>query len=628
MFLKIDDKKDKEKNYRYYKLCESYRIGNKTRHRTILNLGKIDDVETPEDRKLLADRIEQLINGEYSLFTGEIPAHIEKHAQHFYEKIKNAKVNQHTITKIEQQKQEIPQNDYQEVDLSTITMEDVREVGCEWLCKQVIEELGLVSFLEEMGLNQKQITTAIIQIISKAVFPASEHKTAQWLNENTALNELFALQPDSINRFHLYKSSKLLYYAKDEIENFLSVKTNELFDLDDKIILYDLTNTYFEGRKDTSKLAQFAKSKEKRNDAKLVALALVVNNEGFVKYSNIYQGNIADCKTLENLIAHLSKQTSFTCRKPIIVIDAGIATEENINMMKLKNHEFVCVTRSKLKDYQTTDSDVVHLQDRNGKAIDVRWVKKNKKTPNDNDKYLYIHSQMKAVKETSMSAHFNKRYEEELNNLIQSIHKKGGTKKYEKVIERIGRIKERYSSANKHYKINVEAKDGIAVKITWEPIKPKPPAQEGVYFIRTNIKQTNETKIWNIYNTIREIEATFRILKSDLHLRPIYHIKDEFTKPHLYLGILAYTIVNTIRYRLKQQGIKHDWQNIVRIMNTQKVATVFMKGRNNKQIMYRVCSKPTIGALEIYNAMGFEPMPFYRKKICVTENQNSIDPIC
>ena len=199
------------------------------------------------------------------------------------------------------------------------------------------------------------------------------------------------------------------------------------------------------------------------------------------------------------------------------------------------------------------------------------------------------------------------------------VHKKGGTKKYEKVLERIGRIKERYPSANKHYQINLKHKDGITVIVSWKrkPLTIK--SQEGVYFIRTNIQETEEKLVWNIYNTIREIEASFRILKTDFHLRPIFHKKDEFTIAHLNLGILAYIVVNTIRYRLKSHDIHYDWQNIIRIMNTQKAGTITLKKRDKKQLNIRVCSIPSAGAQEIYSAMGYKPVPFYRKKFVLPE---------
>lgn len=617
MFIKSADKKDKNtgKIYRYHKLCESYRIGNKTRHKTVLTLGKLEEIETNEEKKFLADRIEQLINGGQTLFISVLPDHIEKIARHIYAQIKRKGLTNLPIIKPESFSLNEEDKDYQEVDVSSLHLEDIREIGCEWLCKQIIEELNIGTFLENQGWNKSKIDTALLHIISKATYPASEHKTAQWINDNSSVSELFNKEPNSINRFHLYKASSMLYKVKDELEEFLSVKTNELFDLDDKIILNDLTNTYFEGRKDGSELAQFYKSKEKRSDAKLIALALVVNVEGFVKYSKILRGNIADCKTLNEVVEHLSARTSTTGRKPVIVIDAGIATDDNLQMLKSKGYQYVCVSRSKLKEYKAVNTNIVKLSDKRDKLIEVRWVEKE----GNEDRFLYVHSQMKEVKESSMNKHYSERYEEELKNLSLSIHKKRGTKKYEKVIERIGRIKERYSTANKHYDIKVEAKNGIAFNIVWNRKPAKNPSQEGVYFLRTNLQEPDEKIMWNIYNTIREIESSFRALKSDLSLRPIYHQQDKHTIAHLFLSVLAYTVVNTIRYKLKNHGIHHDWKNIVRIMNTQKAGTITMNQRNGKQISKRVCGIPSAGAQEIYSAIGYKSMPFYKKNIVFPE---------
>ena len=121
-------------------------------------------------------------------------------------------------------------------------MEDVREVGAEWLCKQTLEELGVGEYLRSLEWNENNIETALIELISRAVYPGSERKTAQWINENSAVAELFNRRADTINRFKLYQMSRKLYHEKEGLEKHLSVKTNELFDLKDKIILYDLTN--------------------------------------------------------------------------------------------------------------------------------------------------------------------------------------------------------------------------------------------------------------------------------------------------------------------------------------------------------------------------------------------------
>jgi len=159
--------------------------------------------------------------------------------------------------------------------------------------------------------------------------------------DSSAVVSLLFKEKKVISYQSLYKISKQLYEQKDGLEKHLSTKTNELFDLKDKIIFYDLTNTYFEGRKESSKIARFGRSKEKRSDAKLVSLALVINAEGFVKYSKIYEGNISEPSTLQATIESLSSSTSQGSGKPAVVIDAGIATEDNLDMLKEKGYDYL-----------------------------------------------------------------------------------------------------------------------------------------------------------------------------------------------------------------------------------------------------------------------------------------------
>ncbi|MBU0486403.1 MAG: IS1634 family transposase [Bacteroidetes bacterium] len=617
MFLKAADKKDKNtgKVYRYYKLCESYRFGSKTRHRCVFVLGKLDEIATDSDKKTLADRIEYYLCGNHELYPVEIPDFIDKMARQYSSQIKarGFTANNGTMTDVIPTKSR--EKDFQQVDLSSFELENTREIGSEWLCKQAVEQLGIEKFLSDLGWSKFQVDTALIHLISRAVFPASEHKTAQWIQENSSVAELFDRLPEDIDRFQLYRASQMLYKEKSLIEKHLSVKTSELFDLQDKIILYDLTNTYFEGRKAKSTVARFGRSKEKRSDAKIVALALVVNIEGFVKHSHIYRGNIADCKTLGETIDSLSESTSSTGRKPVVVIDAGIGTDENLSMLKTKQYSYVSVSRTKLKNYSISETGTVQIEDNRKHSIDISWAE----NVSSDDRFLYVHSEMKAIKETSMENRYCDRYEEELDNIARAIHKKGGTKRYGKVMERIGRIKERYPAANKYYEIEIAEKDGIAVSVTWKR-KPAPtPSGEGTYFIRTNIEQTDEKLVWDIYNTIRQIEGVFRVLKTDLSLRPVFHKSDELTMAHLFLGVLAYSIVNTIRYTLKQLGINHEWRNVVRIMNSQKAGTIVMDQKDGKKVHLRLCSRPINRAKEIYEALNYKPMPFYRKKFVFPE---------
>lgn len=620
MFIKTIVKTDKTtgKRYDYYRLCEGYRLGAKVRHRPILSLGRLEGIESKEDKKLLADRIEALLKGETALFAFDVPLVIERSAQEASKRILDKKLMD--VNPLTKPKSANQNSDYEHIDLNSITHEEVRELGSEWLCRQTVDKLSLQTFLnKECLFSDEQAKTAVMHIISRAVYPASEHKTAQWIQANSSVAELCGVEAQKVHRNKLYEISKKLYTVKDKIERHLSTKTNELFDLQDRIIFYDLTNTYFEGRKGDSKIARFGRSKEKRGDAKIVALAAVINAEGFLKYSKIYQGNMADVKTLETTIAEISHLTSQSLRKPIIVMDAGISSEDNLAMLKEKQYDYICVSRSKLKDYQSAKADGTKtiVYDQRNNPIELEIVK----SEGTDDAFLYVRSEQKAIKEVSMESHFSQHYEEALEQIKQSLHKKGGTKKLDKVWERVGRLKERYPTANKYYNISVDADatNTIAMNLTWTKITPKTKSGEGVYFVRTSLDKQQETTLWTIYNTLTEIEATFRVLKTDLSLRPIFHQKDENTEAHLFLGLLAYQLVATVRYQLKMHNINHDWRNIVRIMNTQKMVTSSMNTKDCKFITIKKSSKPNVQVQEIYQTLNYKQQPFFMKKSVVPE---------
>jgi transposase len=170
------------------------------------------------------------------------------------------------------------------------------------------------------------------QVISRAVYPGSELAASKWIKDNSAICDITGYDVNKMTKDKLYQGALDVYKHKTTIENHLSTTTNELFDLQDRIMLYDLTNTYFEGTKTRSHLARYGRRKEKRGDAKLVVLAMVINIEGLIKYSSIHQGNYADTSDITTLVGQLSK-TSHTASKPIVVMDAGIATESNLDVL-------------------------------------------------------------------------------------------------------------------------------------------------------------------------------------------------------------------------------------------------------------------------------------------------------
>jgi transposase len=531
---------------------------------------------------------------------------VEQLARYYYTEIKNKK--RYDIKNRGE--------DWETVNMSTLKNKDAMEIGAEWLCKQAFDQLGIGGFLQKSGWEATNIALAATHIISRAVYPASELKTVAFIKENSAICEITGFDKNKITKDLLYGISHRLYKIKDTLEQHLSKRTNELFDIEDKIILYDLTNTYFEGRMVGSKIAKFGRSKEKRSDARIVVLAVVINREGFLKYSNIFQGNMADCKTLATVIDTLGKQTSASERKPIVVIDAGIATDSNIEMLKSKGYDYMCVARSSLKEYKAdTGAAPVQIKDKKGQPIELLKVK----STGDNDQYLWVRSLTKALKEKSMNGLLSQRFEEGIQGIKEGIAKKGGTKKLSKVHERIGRLKQKYPSVHNYYSITVsDDGHGTVTSISCShKTGEDADKQAGVYFLRTSLVEHDEAMLWTIYNVIREIEYTFRVLKTDLDLRPIYHKTDDASMAHLHLGILAYWLVATIRYQLKQKGVNSDWRELVRTMNTQKCVTTSIANIKNETISIRQCTEPTMEVKKIYDLLKYKHVPFTRKKYVV-----------
>ena len=599
--------KNKQQSDAYYRLVESYRNAEgKVCHRTILNIGFIDDDYSPEQlnqtARILTDRYEQ----KQSLFEPTDTAVIEL-AETLWQRIVKDKRLDLTLHN--------PASRH--IDVDTLRHSNVREIGSEWICHQTVEELGISKSLSAAGFTAEQIKLAITQIVSRAVYPASELKTVSWIKENSAIGELTGYDGQTITKDKLYESALRLYTVKDQLEQHLSHKTNELFDISDKIVLYDLTNTYFEGQYSDSVLAKYGRSKEKRNDAKLVVLALVVNIYGFIKYSAIHEGNMADCKNLSQMIDKLSRCTN--AGQPVVVMDAGIATEENLEMIKSKGYHYLCVSRTKLKDYQAISGRLtVLLETKSKRNVRLKAVSNN----NNTDYYLEVASEDKYETANSIRMQFEQRFELELQKIAQSIERKGGIKKADKVYERIGRARERYASVQYYYDINVTLCEDHrkATAVSWsknEQQYAQKQASLGLYFLRTSLLLEDEVMIWNIYNTIREIESSFRTLKTDLDLRPVYHKSDAGTMAHLHLGILAYWVVNTIRCKLKAYGINSQWQEIVRIGNTQKIITTHGTNTAGVVIGVRKCSEPGEELKNIQSILLIKSKPFTKRKSVV-----------
>jgi len=592
----------------YYRLVESYRNeADRVCHKTLLNIGFLP-AATLEQKIKIVQHLNDRYKDQNALFE-EPDEQVLQWVNEFWEEM----IAKKTIDRPTMEQQ------HRLVKADTIKHKEAREIGTEWLCLNTWNQLHLTELFTTAGWRDEQIKLAMTQVISRAVYPGSELATSRWIKDNSAICDVTGYDIDKITKDKLYQSALALYKHKGIIESHLSKKTNELFDLQDKIMLYDLTNTYFEGTKATSTLARYGRSKEKRSDAKLVVLAMVINIEGFIKYSSIEAGNYSDTSDMNTLLDKLAKNIS-SSYNPIVVMDAGIATEKNLAILNDKGYKYVVVSRSKIKDYEPVEKGKeIYLLTKSKKIIRLSLVKTNQYT----DHFLKVESPAKGMKEQGIKNRLEQGYEQQLHLIKQSLSKPRGIKQVAKVNQRIGRAKQKYPSIHHLYQIHliIDGATQIVKDITWQKDYIK--AEEatgrlGVYFLRTNLDDPDEALEWMIYNTIREIESTFRVLKTDLDLRPIYHQKDDATMAHLHLGLLAYWLVNTIRHQLKQAGIKDDWQEVKRKATTQKMVLTTAQNSYDKLIQIKRCTEPTADLKQIQDALKqTKPKPFKQIKFVV-----------
>ena len=371
-----------------------------------------------------------------------------------------------------------------------------------------------------------------------------------WLSGHRGEQDLFG---DAMSRFD--EVAPALYKLKDKLEDHLCRRTDSLFNATSRIALFDLTNFYFEGRKEGSRKARHGRSKEKHSDCRLLVLALCINAAGFIRYSCILAGNTADPDSLPAMVDMLAAR----CRVPVspqqrvlVCLDAGIATEDSLVKIKEKGYDYLCVSRSRLRDYELeADTETVRVPDSRRQEISLTRVHHEE----GGDYYLEISSPGKQLKEESMNRLFKERFEKELTKARDALTRKGGK-------------------------------------------------------------------------------------KTDLQLRPIYHRKDDRSDAHLFMGLLAYWIVNTIRYRMKMINGKKEaeankdrkpgekrkhyptpyWTEIVRRMSTQKAVTTEAVNALGEKVEVRLCSTPKKEAADIYEMLGYKKMPFWRKiKVCSTQ---------
>ena len=609
--------------YDYYYLTKSYRDAKGKKHnRCVLGMGRLEDF-TKRERDELADMLTVMIEkGDYIMHEN---SKVYDKAMELYAEYRESKYAQENdpllIAEAERKKREA-MRDAITIKISSLTQHEARTIGCENLCHSTLRMLKIREYLTMRGWERFDIDIALMQIIARAIYPYSELKTVRYLRENTALAEIFKIPMQKITKDVLYNSALRLWEEHRGLEDWLHERVCNIFNIEEKVLLFDITNTYFEGKYDKSGICQYGRSKEKRSDCKIVVLAAVVNTEGLLVRTSIYEGNRHDSITLEEVVGSVSNDLVSNVRR-IVVMDAGFYSAANVKWLTGHGFDYITVLPSAETRF-TPSSDKV-VQHKDCREQEIRLQLGTVTIDDAVKKALLVDSDAKALKERSMYEQACRRYEEGLEAIKAGIEKKGGTKKRDAVNNRLGKLDQKYGAIRKSYTVEFtyegKGKKEIATAMAWKRNDGKTGEVQkfhGKYVLLTSLDESDELNIWKFYNVIRTVEETFHVLKTDLDIRPVYHKSDDGIKAHLNLAVLAYWLVSVTKHRLKIKGYGNvRWDEIMRITSTQVIVTAQMKTTDGGTVKVRQSTEAEDKLSAIYSLLDINPHPLGKVKSVV-----------
>lgn len=595
MYIRKNTSKKNKSEYSSYKLVESVRIDGKPRQRLVLNLGSSFDL--PEEQwKELANRIEEIVNGVCPLLPAseEVERLAGIYAREVTRKL-SAPAQGHDASG--------DSAEYHDVDIHSMKHRDARTVGAEAVSLHALKELQVEECLKSLDFNPVQVASALGLIVGRAVFPASERATLEWLQNRSALGDLLGVDYSRFDLNRLYRVSDQLMSKKSEIEAWISKREDSLFGLDETLVLYDLTNTYFEGAAAANPKAARGHSKEKRSDCPLVTLGLVLDGRGFLRRSRFFEGNVSESSTLEEMVGALRGPEAAS---PIVVLDAGIATEANVEWLKSKGFSYVVVSRRR-KQAEFDEDLAVSIREEKGNLVEAYYLE----SKDTGELELHCRSSGRVEKERAIKSLFMKRFEEDLNSLKDGLAIKSRMKKHDKVMEKIGRLKEKHSRVSGFYDIAVakDAKGINAVGLEWKCTPRKNEKLEGTYCLRTNVRGLDEAALWSLYVTLTKVESAFRCMKGELGMRPVHHQKQTRVDGHIFITILAYHAVQNTRHRLNAAGDNSCWTTVRGRMASQVRITTQFRTRDGKKLSVRKSSEADSFQQNIYKALHLDMRP-------------------
>jgi transposase len=524
------------KTHVYWRLVRSVRVGSKVRQETVAQLGELD-----ARGRVRARALAQAIVG------------IERQPGLFEDDLPTEPV---------------------QVRLEQLQLERGRRFGDVWLGWRLWQAVGFERLLGQLMPEGHEdvpwARMAAVLVIARLCEPSSElHLAEDWFRR-TALGDLLDIPQEKVNDDRLYRAHDQLLPHKERLEILVKERLGTLFGLEYDLLLYDVTSTYFEGLAAANPQAQRGYSRDHRPDCKQVCIGLVVSREGYPLGYEVFAGNKNDSKTVREIVERMEARYGQQGR--IWILDRGMVSDANLTWLKERGSQYIVGTpKSRLKQFAAQVGTGTWEEVRDGLEVQRCASSEGAET------YLLCRSRDRAVKEQAMRERFVRRIEEGLAKIAAACQRRpcdAGA-----IERRVGRLLGKNTRAAGLFAVTVErAADGRAA-LHWTR-RPEAEAwsrsSQGCYVLRSNVADWSADDLWRAYMQLTEAEAAFRIQKSDLGLRPVWHQKAERVQAHILICFLAYVLRKTLEGWSKKAGLGNSpttlLEELARIQSTDVVA--------------------------------------------------------
>jgi transposase len=493
--------------------------------------------------------------------------------------------------------------------IDQVRTENSREAGPVHVGYQFWLRLQLEEILAEAGLSERARQLSCAMVLNRLVHPDSELAMPAWIR-STALADMVGVDFDALCEDSLYRNLDRLHPQRVKIEAALAERERNLFNLDQTVLLYDVTSTYFEGRALANPKAARGYSRDKRADCKQVLVGLAINRDGFPLAHEVFAGNRHDSTTLEEMLAALDKRLGLQAGQTVVV-DRGMSGEKNLQKIRDRGLHYLVA-----EPYGARHEWVEEFQDAAEFVEVVRepsprnpFQKKStlqvKMRRVDGETHVLCVSSERKDKDRAIREAHEKKLLVDLEKLRKRVTKgKGRGTKPDEVRESIGRLKERYPRVARYYRMDYEAEARV---FSWRLDEAKRAGAENVdgsYLLKTDREDMSAEEAWRIYILLTRAEAAFRAMKSPLGERPIHHRKECRVEAHIFLCVLAYHLLISIEKTLLDQNVHTSWATVREALKTHQVNTIVLPTETGPVLRIRKATTPEPIHRELYQNLG------------------------